>query len=176
MIEYIDVLNEDGSFGGGTKTKEQIHIDGDWHRAVHIWFVNSKNEVLLQRRAKTKVNHPDMWDISVAGHISAGEEPIPSALREIEEEIGITIDPSELHKIGELKAESIQNNGTYINKEINDIFLVRKDIELDQMTKQDSEVDALTYIPISELKKWIQEKNPELVHHEEEFTLFFENL
>lgn len=176
MIEYIDVLNEDGSFGGGTKTKEQIHIDGDWHRAVHIWFVNSKNEVLLQRRAKTKVNHPDMWDISVAGHISAGEEPIPSALREIEEEIGITIDPSELHKIGELKAESIQNNGTYINKEINDIFLVRKDIELDQMTKQDSEVDALTYIPISELKKWIEEKNPELVHHEEEFTLFFENL
>lgn len=176
MIEYIDVLNEDGSQTGMSKTKEQIHIDGDWHRAVHIWFVNSKDEVLLQRRAKTKVNHPDMWDISVAGHISAGEKPIPSALREIEEEIGITIDPSELLKIGELKSESIQNNGTYINKEINDVFLVRKDIPLETMTKQDSEVDALTYIPIVELKKWINEKNPELVDHEEEFDLFFENL
>jgi isopentenyldiphosphate isomerase len=176
MIEYIDVLNEDGSHTGISKTKEQIHIDGDWHRAVHIWFVNSNNEVLLQRRAKTKINHPDMWDISVAGHISAGEESLPSALREIEEEIGIIIDPSELNKIGELKSESVQNDGTYINKEINDVFLVKKDIPIEQMTKQDSEVDALTYIPISELKKWIEEKNTELVDHEEEFDLFFASL
>jgi 8-oxo-dGTP pyrophosphatase MutT (NUDIX family) len=28
-------------------------------------------------------------DISVAGHVSSGEEPVISALREIEEEIGL---------------------------------------------------------------------------------------
>jgi isopentenyldiphosphate isomerase len=176
MQEQIDVLNEDGTFTGVVKDKEQIHIDGDWHRAVHIWFVNSKNEVLLQRRAKTKINHPDMWDISVAGHVSAGEGALISALREIEEEIGVTINESELTRIGELKSQSVQNDNTYFNNEINDVYLVRKDIDLTEMTKQDSEVDGLMYIAIDDFKKWIEDGNPELVQHDEEFDLFFSSL
>lgn len=176
MIEYIDVLNEEGVLTGTTKTREEIHTDGDWHRAVHVWVINSSEEVLLQRRSKNKINHPNMWDISVAGHISAGELPIPSAIREIEEEIGITIEENELTKIGEIKSESIINNGTYINREINDVFLIRKDIPLEQLQGQESEVDSLMYIPLSEFKKWIAEKNPELVNHEEEFNLLFSSL
>lgn len=175
-MEYIDILNQKGELTGETKTKEQIHIDGDWHRAVHIWIINSKNEVLMQRRAKTKINYPDMWDISVAGHISAGESSLVSALREIEEEIGVTVLGSDLELIGELTSESIQNKGTYIDKEYNDIYLVRKDIELSEMTKQDEEVDDLKYIQVDDLKKWINEKNPELVDHEEEFDLFFNSI
>lgn len=175
-MEYIDVLTPEGRLTGTKKTKEQIHIDGDWHRAVHVWIINSNNEVLMQRRSKTKVNCPNMWDISVAGHISAGEDAMTSAIREIEEEIGIEIQESELKHLGELTAESILNDGTYINKEYNDVYLIEKDIELSQMKKQESEVEDLKYISIDELKRWIEEKNPELVDHEEEFDLLFKNI
>lgn len=175
-MEYIDILTAEGKPTGESKSKEQIHIDGDWHRAAHVWIINSKDEVLMQRRAKTKINYPDMWDISVAGHISTGESSLVSALREIEEEIGIIVSGHELEFIGELTSESIQNDGTYINKEYNDIYLIRKDIELSEMKKQDEEVDGLIYISIDELKKWVEEKNPELVDHEEEFKLFFNSI
>ena len=175
-MEYIDILTKEGALTGVSKTKEEVHINGDWHRAVHVWIINSNNEVLMQRRAKIKINHPDMWDISVAGHISAGENSIDSALREIEEEIGISISEQDLEHIGELVAESIQNKGTYINKEYNDVFIVRKDIKLADMQRQISEVDDLRYITLDELKKWIREKNPELVDHEKEFELFFNSI
>lgn len=175
-MEYIDILTPEGEPTGESKLKEQIHIDGDWHRAVHIWIINSNNEVLMQRRAKTKINHPDMWDISAAGHVSAGESAITSALREIKEEIGVTVLESELEFIGELTSQSIQNDGTYINNEYNNVYLLREDIPLSEMIKQDEEVDDLKYITLDELKKWIQEKNPELVDHEEEFELLFSSI
>ncbi len=69
--------------------KSEAHREGLWHRAAHIWAYNSKGEILLQLRAKNKRTFPDKWDLSVAGHISASEEPIDSALREIEEEVGL---------------------------------------------------------------------------------------
>lgn len=176
MEEYIDVITPEGVLTGEKKTKSQIHIDGDWHRAAHIWLVNSNNEVLLQRRAKTKINHPDMWDISAAGHVSAGEDVLTSAMREVEEELGVSISKEEMRHIGTLKDETVQNNGTYINKEVNDVYLIKKDIPLSEMTKQDEEVDDLQYFSLDTLKKWIEEKNPELVQHDEEFELFFNSL
>ncbi|MEX2436797.1 MAG: NUDIX domain-containing protein [Candidatus Paceibacterota bacterium] len=175
-MELIDILDENGQRVGITKSKEKVHEDGDWHRAVHVWIVNLNNEVLLQRRAKTKINHPDMWDISVAGHISAGEDSISSALREIEEEIGLTLKKEDLKHIGELKSSSVQNEGTYINNEINDVYLVRRDLTVNNLTKQDSEVDDLTFISLDEFKGWINDKNPELVFHEKEFELFLNSI
>ncbi|MFT5281184.1 MAG: isopentenyldiphosphate isomerase [Flavobacteriaceae bacterium] len=175
-MEYIDILNERGEKTGEIKSKEQVHIDGDWHRAVHVWIVNSSNEVLLQKRAKTKINYPDMWDISAAGHVSVGEGSVFSSLREIEEEIGVIVDEKELVFIGELISSSIQNNGTYINNEFNDVYLIKKDIPLEDMVKQDSEVDDLKYVSIEEFKEWIKNNNPDLVNHDEEFNLFFDSL
>lgn len=142
-MEYLDVITPEGELTGERKTKEQIHIDGDWHRAAHVWIVNSSNEVLLQRRAKTKINHPDMWDISVAGHVSAGEDALTSALREVEEEIGVVLVKEDLQHLGINVSQSVINDGTYINNEIDDIYLVRKDIPLADMKKQDEEVDDL---------------------------------
>jgi isopentenyl-diphosphate delta-isomerase len=176
IMEYIDVLTPEGKLTGKSKSKEQIHIDGEWHRAVHIWIINSRNEVLMQRRSKTKVNYPDMWDISVAGHVSAGEVSLLTAFRETEEEIGITIIESDLKHIGELTQETVINNGTYINKEYNDIYLIHKDIELSEMKKQEEEVGDLKYISLDELKEWVNNKYPELVDHEEEFELLFNSL
>ena len=57
-----------------------VHRDGDYHRAVHVWiFAESTRELLLQRRASCKDSWPDLWDISSAGHISAGDSSLTSA-------------------------------------------------------------------------------------------------
>eukprot|EP01119_Soliformovum_irregulare_P014431 TRINITY_DN3947_c0_g1_i2.p1 TRINITY_DN3947_c0_g1~~TRINITY_DN3947_c0_g1_i2.p1 ORF type:complete len:185 (+),score=48.17 TRINITY_DN3947_c0_g1_i2:17-571(+) len=71
--EYLDVLDENGKFTGISHPRSQVHREGLWHRVVHVWIVNSKGQVLLQQRTLNKESWPGMWDISSAGHISAGE-------------------------------------------------------------------------------------------------------
>lgn len=175
-MEYIDIITEDGAVTGEVKEKSEVHARGLWHRTVHIWFVNSKNEILLQRRSKEKENHPDMWDISAAGHISAGESPIIAALREIKEEIGVTLSDENLTLIGEITQKSVSNNGTYINNEISNVYLVSLEAKEDELVVQKEEVQFVQWIPFSEFKQWIVEKKPDLVSHPDEFKLLFEKI
>ena len=132
-MEILEILNEKGEKTGITKSKDQIHVDGDWHRAVHIWFINPRGELLIQRRSKTKINHPDMWDISAAGHVSAGEDSETSALREIEEEIGVRLKGADLQHLGSLTQQSVLNEGTHINNEHNDVYLVEMEIDTEKV-------------------------------------------
>lgn len=60
--------------------RSEVHRDGDYHRAVHVWiYSESTGELLLQRRADCKDSWPGQWDISSAGHISAGDSSLFSA-------------------------------------------------------------------------------------------------
>ena len=73
MGERIDVLTEGGVLTGAVIEKAEAHRTGAWHRAAHLWIVTPDRRVLLQRRALTKENFPGKWDVSVAGHVGAGE-------------------------------------------------------------------------------------------------------
>ncbi|RID54770.1 hypothetical protein BRARA_G02065 [Brassica rapa] len=76
--EHFDVLTKSGEKTGVSKPRSEIHRDGDYHRAVHVWiFVESTQELLLQLRSDDKDSWPGQWDISSAGHISAVLHPIP---------------------------------------------------------------------------------------------------
>ena len=175
-MEYLDILDEKGNKTGSSKSKDQTHIDGDWHRAIHVWFINPKGELLIQRRSKTKINHPNMWDISAAGHVSAGEDSETSALREIEEEIGILLKKTYLQNLGCLVQQSVLNDGTYINNEHNDIYLVEMEIDINTLSFQDGEVEEAKLIPWKKLQKWISEKKGDVVSHPKEYKLLFEHL
>ncbi len=176
MEEYIDVINENGSPTGVKKLKSEVHRGGDWHRAVHVWIVNSKGELLIQKRAPQKDNHPNMWDIPSAGHVSAGETPAICAERETEEELGLTLGAEKFEYLFTVSQKSVSNNGTYINNEINDVFLVRLDAELSRMELQKEEVSEVRFVPFRELEKIIGNGNPDFVSHPEEYKKLFEEL
>jgi len=172
-MELIDILDEQGNLTGEVRTKAEVHSQGLWHRTAHIWFVNSQGEILLQRRSELMENYPNMWDISVAGHISSGEAPRLAALREIKEEIGVDLDDSQLELIGVIKKQAIINNGTYIDNEFNDVYLVKLDLDIEQFKKQVEEVKELRWLPIPEFKQWIADKKSDLLLHLEEDELLF---
>jgi isopentenyldiphosphate isomerase len=174
-MEYIDILDEKGNKTGKVKSKSDVHRDGDWHRTVHVWFINSKEEILLQLRSKYKETHPNCWDISAAGHMSSGEDSITSAMREIEEELGITINPNELNFIGTVTQHKFLDNNI-INYEFNDVYIVKADLDLSTLKLQEKEVNEVKYLPKEEFKKWVQEKRSDLVSHAEEYELLFKNI
>ncbi|KHN30805.1 Nudix hydrolase 3 [Glycine soja] len=123
--EHLDVLTKTGLKTGVSKPRGDVHRDGDYHRAVHVWiFAESTRELLLQRRASCKDSWPDLWDISSAGHISAGDSSLTSARRELEEELGITLPKDAFELIFVFLQECVINDGKYINNEYNDVYLV----------------------------------------------------
>ena len=103
--------------------------------------------VLLQQRGKDKDTHPLLWDVSVAGHIGAGEQIPLAAIREVEEEIGLTVKAGDLEKIGVFK--SVHKHSEHlIDCEYHHNFICQLKAPLNALKKQESEVEALALIPL----------------------------
>jgi len=152
MDELIDILDADGRMTNRTAMKSEAHKNGWFHQTVHIWFYTLDGKVLLQQRGKNKDVYPLLWDVSVAGHIGAGENIITSALREIEEEIGLTIQPDKLQKIGVFK--SVHNHSkNLMDYEFHHTFLAPLHLSLHDLRKQESEVENLKLIPMDQFTK-----------------------
>ncbi|MGB5436116.1 MAG: NUDIX domain-containing protein [Maribacter sp.] len=147
MDELVDILDSEGNFTGKTAMKSIAHKKGLFHPTVHVWFYTKNGQVLIQQRGKDKDIHPLLWDVSVAGHVGAGEDFETSAIREISEEIGLNIYPGKLEKIGVFK--SIQrHHDNLIDCEFHHTFLCELKVPLHELKKQDAEVEALDLISL----------------------------
>lgn len=157
MDELIDILDAKGKPTGQTALKSEVHKKGLFHPTVHIWFYTSDRQVLLQQRGKHKNTHPLLWDVSVAGHIGAGEPIETAAIREVEEEIGLSISKEALQKIGVFPS-FFEHGKDLIDNEFHHLFLCELKAPLTSLQKQESEVEALDLIQIS---KFWEELNTE---------------
>ncbi|CAH9142453.1 unnamed protein product [Cuscuta epithymum] len=168
-IEYLDVLTKAGEKTGISKPRGDVHREGDYHRAVHVWiYAESTQELLVQCRADSKDSWPGQWDISSAGHISAGDSSLVSAVRELQEELGITLPKDAFELIFVFLQECVINDGTYINNEYNDVYLVTMidPIPLDAFTLQESEVSAVKYISYQEYRSLLANEDPHYVPYD----------
>lgn len=154
LVELIDVLTPDGAFAGQIKPKPEVHRDGDWHRAAHLWIVAPDDRVLLQKRADVKENWPGLWDISVAGHVNAGESALDAIVRESFEELGLRFEKDELTHIGTLPYQAVLNGGTYLENEIHEVFFVRREIDLPSLVLDPAEVAAVALVMADELESY----------------------
>jgi isopentenyldiphosphate isomerase len=98
--EIFDVVNERDEVID-RRPRSEVHRLGLMHRAVHVLVFNSRGEVFLQQRSLTKDRQPGLWDSSASGHLDAGEEYDPCALRELREELGLQLagPPERLFKL-----------------------------------------------------------------------------
>ena len=98
--EIFDVVNERDEVVG-QNTRREVHRLGLKHRAVHVLVFNSRGETFLQKRSMTKDREPGKWDSSSSGHVDSGEDYDACAVRELREEIGLTVEktPERLFKI-----------------------------------------------------------------------------
>lgn len=93
--DLLPVVNERDEVIGEA-TRREIHLRKLLHRAVHIVVLNQSDQVVLQKRSMMKDSHPGWWDISVGGHVDAGEEYDAAAVRELREELGLEGEPREV--------------------------------------------------------------------------------
>lgn len=152
MDELIDIVDEFGNYTGKTCLKSEAHKHGYFHPTIHVWLYTKDHQILLQKRALTKKVFPGLWDISVAGHIAAGEDIKIAALREIKEEISFSLHPENLYKIGTRKHMVTHPNGI-IDNEFHHVFIAELTSPICDLTLQKEEVDELKLFPLETLKR-----------------------
>ena len=151
MEEYIDIVDQNGKPTGVSAVKSEIHSKGHLHNTAHVWFYTLEGNILLQQRAATKTICPLLWDVSVAGHIDAGETIEQAAIREAKEEIGLLISEEQLIKIGVFKCFQSYSSGI-IDNEFHNTFIAEVNINLEDLTPQKEEVEALKFVSLSKFK------------------------
>jgi len=171
MEERLDIFNLKGEKTSESETYENIHLRGLLHKTVHVWFLNSKQQFLLQKRANNKCSYPNYWDISAAGHIDSGETSLQGAKRETKEELGIDLLDSAFTLLTTIKQPITKHGDTFIDNEFNDVYLVHCDLTVSEFKLQAEEIAEVRWIDKNEFEKWIGCKGELLVPREEEYKI-----
>src|SRR5262245_58190981 len=121
MIELWQLYDSQGQpIPGKAAIKEEVFSKGLLHGAAHVWIwrrTGSRVEIMLQKRAADKRTWPGRYDISAAGHVNKDEVLVQTAIREVREEIGISIEQSQLQYIGTHRWRTTTDDGVSIENE-----------------------------------------------------------
>lgn len=153
MVEYIISVDEEDKKLGPIE-KMEAHKNGTLHRAFSILVFNSRNQLLLQKRAKGKYHSPGLWTNTCCSHPRFGESLIHAVNRRLKEEMGFTC---ELEEIYSFKYRvKFQNN--LIENEYDHVFAGKYDGNV-EINKE--EVEEYKWVSLDELKIDIK-NNPDL--------------
>ena len=155
------VLDSNGIKTGEILPRKEVHKKGLWHRIIVVAIVNEKNEVLIQQRSENKDKNPGMWDISVTGHLSAGQDSLTAATREISEEVsvslGYSVEVRDFRFMFSYRKEEKVNDDHY-DRQFYDFFILRQNgLTADNIRFQAEEVQAIKFVSINELNKMREE-------------------
>ena len=155
-MEYLDICDEDGLPVGEIVSRDIAHRDGIRHRTAHVWVVREKPggfDILLQKRSMEKESFPGMYDTSSAGHIPAGQESRDSALRELEEELGIHAEPEDLAFAGtfRIRYEKEFHGSLFRDNEVTQVYVYRRPVDITDLALQKSEVDEVRWFDLEEV-------------------------
>lgn len=157
MSGLIDVLSETGLRTGEILPRAEIHRLGKRHRVVRLYLFNARNELLLQRRAMTVDHGPNVFSISVLGHINAGEFSAQTVRREVEEELGIDASQLKIDFLFSHYQEAILSE-TYIDRQFNDIYLTFAEIDASLIRFDPAEVAEVKFVPFADFRAMLADE------------------
>lgn len=146
-MEKWDLYTKDRQLTGKTMIRGEKIPEGFYRMVVHVCIFNSKGEMLIQQRQVNKSGWSNLWDMSVGGHSLAGENSSQAAMREVSEEIGLSL-PLEQQR----PALTIDFDTGF-----DDIYTVILDVDTDSLTLQQEEVQAVKWASLEEICGMIDE-------------------
>jgi len=117
LNEKLNVIDETGKVIGAAP-RNVVHKKGLLHREIHVWLYTSSGKIIFQHRSKSKDIWPDKLDCSVAGHVDFNMSWEDTALKELEEEAGITASADQLTYI----CENHTNHVDPVSKNTNNVL------------------------------------------------------
>lgn len=134
----------------GSVGRSEVHRDGLWHEVFHCLIVRTTlpARVVLQRRRLQARAFAGLLDLSVTGHLLAGESPV-EGVRELREELGIDVSPDRLVALGTRLIADDSGEGR--NRELAHVFLLADDRPLVDFRLDPDEVGGLVEISVDDL-------------------------
>lgn len=145
-MELWDVLDASGIKTGRTVARGQQLKAGEFHLAVHIWIQDEAGDYLIQQRSAQADSGAGIWTPTL-GHVRAGEESIFAAVRETQEELGLTLTPDDLTRIHRLTTGHL----------IQDVYLVVVKRAIDHELNLGPEVSQTQWASKLEIKAMMDE-------------------
>ena len=136
-MELRDLYDKNKKVTGKTFIKGEQVPKGYYYLIVAIFIENSKGEFLIQKRVPRKGGK---W-ATTAGHPKAGESSFEGLCEEVREELGIDITK---------ETPTLYETWTH-NDQFFDIYYLKKDININDITIQKEEVDGVRYASINEI-------------------------
>lgn len=133
---------------------------------------------MLQQRSATKEKNSNMWDISVAGHLSSGQDSLSAAAREINEEVCVMLGyRTEIkgfrYMYSSRKEQKIKED--LIERQFYDLFILRTaGVDDKTLVFQEEEVQAVKFVDLVDLQKMI--KNKTIVERPEVYSVLIKFL
>ncbi|MBN6887387.1 isopentenyldiphosphate isomerase [Cytobacillus horneckiae] len=143
-MEHLKVYDIDKNYIG-IASRTEIHKKGLWHETFHCWFACQEGEktyIYFQLRSRKKADFPYLLDVTSAGHILA-DETIQDGIREVEEELGISLTIDDIEKLAEIPYCVIKDKGEFIDREFANVYLYRQPIQFLDFTLQKEEVAGI---------------------------------
>ena len=148
MAELWDVYDENRKKTGKTIVRGERWLEkGEYHIVVTALIINSKNEILISKRAENK-KYGLMWECN-GGSILAGETSLEGMIREVKEELGIEFSKKEAIFLKEIK-DSMQN------PDFKDIWLFKRDVKDEEITLPDGEAIEYKWVDIEKFMEMIE--------------------
>lgn len=164
-MEYLDVYNSNKELIGKTieryESRDKL-LENEYFLFEQVWILNSERKILLTQRSPNK-KFAGLWE-PTSGHVIAGESSKECIKRELQEEIGIKINDFELSLVK-----------SFIDKKsIKEVWLIQKDIPLNELKFIDGEVSDAKYVSIEEFKLML--KNNETFSNLQYFVELYNKL
>jgi isopentenyldiphosphate isomerase len=147
-MEYFDVYDKEGNKTGKTIERGTPLKDHEYIKIIHVWIEHSNGDYLIQKRAKKDDAIPHQWAITT-GAVIQGETEQDAAIREIHEELGLTF-----------KKEDLSHSATFTSRRlhfhtITTVFHIHKDVDLNDITIDPTEVLAVRYESLDNIRSMI---------------------
>lgn len=161
-MEWLDIVDETGAPTGEIIERQKAHEEGIRHRTSHVWILRMSGgrlQILLQKRSKEKDSYPGCYDISSAGHIPAGVDFIPSALRELKEELGCSVRAEQLIYCGQRQFtfRQVFHGKEFYDNQVSNVYALWLDREPGEFTLQKEEVSGVRWFDFEDCMEKVRE-------------------
>lgn len=141
-MELWDIYDENGRPTGRTHPRGALQKPGEYHLVCTVILFNETGELLCTHRSPEKKLAPNMWE-SPGGGVQAGEDSLTASIRELGEEIGLTLEREQLTLLYRDKRADF----------FMDTYAGLVDVDLDSLRFQPGETDGARWLTLDEWER-----------------------
>ena len=147
-MELWDILDENGNKTGETVERGKYMRQDEYHLVVHVWIKNSNGDFLITKRTPNK-SFPNMWE-TTGGSAIVGDDSLNAALREVKEEIGVDLSPTNGRYLFRIKRQH------HDFPDFVDVWLFKEEVEIKEVIYQPEEVCGAEWSTPGQIKILIE--------------------